>query len=263
MHRLFKSTTFRIVLGVVIGIGFISATFALTVSIESKAILKRKLQEQSLNLAIASATAKKSTTATKTATKKSTTSASSNSFPDCQKVTDTEPSTPQVDSSNPGVTESTSYNYYSVYGNTPNDIFSQTQKCGPDTSEGVFEGSTDYRIRWSYRYSWQDQTNCKVSAVAVGVSVRINLPKWEQPDGASQSTIDYWNESIGNLKNHEATHRQIAIDGAGKIQQALQDLPAQNCSQIEQNAEARAMGVFEEVKASQSDFDARTNHGAN
>jgi len=267
MHRLLRSAAFRIILAVVVSVGFLWLSFAVILSLESKAISDRRAsQDKSIASLLAQNNQKAATFSPSTKNNKASVSpvtSGSKTVQDCQKVTNTEPDMPAISADKPGLSENTSYNYYLVYGWSPTDIYAQTQKCGPDTPEGIFEGSTDYRLRWSYKYMWDSAENCKISSVAVGANIKINLPKWERPEGVDQSTVDYWETSSTNLKNHENVHRQITVDAAGKILKSLQDLPEQDCHQIEQSAENMAMSIFDQIQIDQNNFDSETNHGAN
>lgn len=257
----------RVVLALVVSVGFIWLSLAITLALESRAMSDKKADRDRLTNALLAQSAKITPSPAplvkKPKTVSSPVSKETKSVQDCQKVTNTLPEVPEANAEKPGLNEDTTYNYYTVYGSTPNEIYAQTKKCGPDTLEGIFEGSTDYRIRWSYKYSWDNQENCKITSVAVGLKVKINLPKWERPEGVAQTTIDYWDTSSANLKDHEGVHRQISIDAAGKILKSLQELPIQNCQQIEQSSESMAMSIYDQIIVDQSELDARTNHGAN
>jgi predicted secreted Zn-dependent protease len=184
------------------------------------------------------------------------------SVPKCSKISGTEADSPDVSSNSPGFFDNSKYNYYQIYGTTENELYDQASQCGPDTADGVFQASTSYRIRWTYRYTTiSDSDNCQISSVAVGVNIKINFPKWDPPSGESQDVIDFWNDKTSHLKDHEEHHRQIALDGARQILTTLQNFPQGNCSDFVSNTESAANSIFSQIEQQQKDLDSTTNHG--
>ena len=211
-------------------------------------------------------TTKTKATSAKKKSRATNSSAPSSDIPDCSQVTVNEPPYPNLDRSNPGIHESTENYTYTVYGNTPEEIIAQEEKCGPSYEGSISDisGLAYFNLRWDYDYAFPDpdptSKTCAIKNLVVGLTVDIYLPIWDNVAGAPQRTIDYWETESARITNHENTHRQNDINGANEIYNALLPLVGSDCPDLENKVQQTTAPILEHLKQVNNELDARENH---
>jgi len=180
---------------------------------------------------------------------------------ECQPVQAGPASLPDIAADGSGVKDNTQNHYFPIYGSTANEVSRQLRSCGP-TSEGQQYGAiTYYQLNWM----WNLQPvagGCKVQDVTVGINVEIYLPQWQQPENFENGLAEKWQNYITNLEGHENGHRQIGLDDATAVVNALSSLPvAANCDDANKIANDTALNIDAQYSPKNKEYDDATNHG--
>lgn len=147
--------------------------------------------------------------------------------------------------------------YYTVKGLTPDAIRKNMNKHRP----GKYDAYTNWHVRWKF-YTEKDGKYCEISEVEVTLDVKFVLPRWKSRREAEDDVKEQWDDYYDALIEHENQHKDIAIEAAKEIENALNDLDAEkSCGHLEKTANDTAYEVLEEYKAEQKEFDEDTNHG--
>jgi predicted secreted Zn-dependent protease len=155
------------------------------------------------------------------------------------------------------VKTSSAYSYYDVYGGTISELATDLAAKGPKDYTGLTASA--YNMQWKTR--WNGRT-CRIVEVVVAVASQILLPRWRPPADAPRALIESWSRSLDALRVHERGHRDIAIQGAQTIDQAVALLPAMKaCAKLEKAAKRTAEIVIEDTRRRQERYDRVTDHG--
>ncbi len=149
---------------------------------------------------------------------------------------------------------------YHVLGGTRSDILSSLRRNGPQVDGGLFFGLTTTEIQ--YRFAYQEAPGaCETRDARVDLSVTIRLPEWQAPRDAPYELRRDWLRFAAALRRHEEGHRDLAIEGAHRLQQALTGVRAATCDQAAALAGQRAERLQIEAGAQHRAYDERTGHG--
>ena len=163
----------------------------------------------------------------------------------------------------PYVSEEPEVVWYPITGSTLADLRRQMSLHGPHDAEGVHAGLTR---NWTY---WHVQLGgggnsapCWIRTVAVTTYDTVTLPLWTPPPRADSALVAEWSRFVTMLGRHEAGHRSIAIEGAGKIAQTLAALPSRaTCPELLEAANSEGHSVLASTQDRQKQYDAETQHG--
>lgn len=72
----------------------------------------------------------------------------------------------------------------------------------------------------------QDGGSCLVRQLAIRLTLRIDLPRWDDASAIPKELQADWKIISERTTRHEARHRQNAIDAATELQRALRRQPA-------------------------------------
>lgn len=157
---------------------------------------------------------------------------------------------------------SVGYNYYSVSGETAQQLRKQMSQFGPQDSQGRrFDGWTKWNIRWTYR--WYDSGDrCKITSSQVKVDIRFTMPRWQPAANASLSLVQHWQRYLAALQLHENGHKDNGLKAAQEIDQILAQLPtAASCSALEVKANQSAQQIVKRYNQADIAYDQQTSHG--
>ena len=94
------------------------------------------------------------------------------------------------------------------------------------------------------------------------VSTTYTLPRWVDRSVGSSALQTRWDEFITALELHEEGHRDIAVEAAARIEQAIKTMGARgSCRELEQAANALGRSIVEDCQREQEEYDNRTGHG--
>lgn len=147
--------------------------------------------------------------------------------------------------------------YYSIKGNTPQAIRNDMNKKRPHD----YDAYTYWHVKWHFNMSQdQDEEYCEISTVDVNLDVTFTLPRLKR--FATDEIEELWNDYYTALVDHEHQHKDIAVEAAEAIEEALNELEGEeDCEQLEEVANATAYEIVDEYKEKQVEFDDDTNHG--
>ena len=152
--------------------------------------------------------------------------------------------------------------YYDISGDTADALLREMKTKAPPTESGACEffAYTRWNARWRYSLGAAGGA-CRIRETDVSVDVTFTMPRWRSRSGASERLIDYWDEFERNLWLHEAGHRDIGVNVAQEIENALKSVGARKrCDALADEANAIASSLIDENDAD-ADYDRRTRHG--
>lgn len=138
-----------------------------------------------------------------------------------------------------------SYSYFSIRGNTLEDIERELARRGPNvaTTGERHPGATRMEFKTQLNYA-DHGTYCALRSVNVRVSAKVILPRWRPGRKASADTRFIWDTLAADIKRHEEAHVVIAHRFGGELERSLRSLGRQkSCDAIS----ARAAKVTEKV----------------
>lgn len=158
------------------------------------------------------------------------------------------------------VRKTTSVEYYRVLGRTAADIINSMKRLSPVKLKGkTFHAHTRSNIR--YKVSWTKRGDrCSISKATVNIHITYKYPRLAQTP-ADRKTRMWWQKFIGGLKEHELIHGRIALEGAHRVDKALNSLKSIRCDNIKNRIKAKADSILQEVRREQVEYDRVTEHG--
>lgn len=153
------------------------------------------------------------------------------------------------------------YNYYPVDPESPQDILPALQAASPIEQDGeVFFGFTDTRVSWQFWWQ-QEHGRCWVDRVTTVVDVTYTLPELDK--STSNTRINaIWRQWYPRLVLHETGHRDLAIDTAVDIENAILAMAANSsCEQLERDVNRIATEYIAKLQQLDKQYDETTRHG--
>jgi predicted secreted Zn-dependent protease len=182
--------------------------------------------------------------------------------PSATPITQAEPLEDVTASNPPTVQTMVNYAYYDIDGATEADIRGQITALGPRDNFGTWGASTRWNVDWSYPYA-VGPAGCSAGPVVVQLGVTVTLPRWNTPGQAPGRLVANWQRFSAAVLDHENGHRDIALQGASELAQALAALPtAATCADFERTARATGEAVVAQYNRQQIFYDQVTHHGA-
>ncbi len=184
--------------------------------------------------------------------------------PNCTPATLMQPvAAPNISLATPGVTESPLVrNEYTIYGNTLNEIRTQSAACAPVMSNGErFSANTSYALNWTFSYQDNGSGVCSVRSAAVGLAIGQQYPAWQASAGVNPGVSGAWQTFMQNLTTHENEHANLARTYASQILNRIQNFPPTSCSSIVAAVNGQARAVIGSLDAANEAYDHDTNHG--
>jgi predicted secreted Zn-dependent protease len=103
---------------------------------------------------------------------------------------------------------------------------------------------------------------CSISAVRVRVTGEILMPRWVDAASAPPDLQRRWTDHYAALQRHEDGHIQHGRELALLVKERLMGLGVMACDRLEALARNEFQRLYENLKARDREYDARTNHGA-
>lgn len=155
----------------------------------------------------------------------------------------------------PGVSLTLEEETFTVTGSTVAEIGESLRRLSPYLRGRSVRGIHGYQISWRYSLRPSDGA-CRVEDVQVDLSSKVTLPRWRRSGGAAFELEELWGAYLQDIRDHEDTHRSLAIQAALTIQHDLAALEAPTCSsQLRTRANARAGEILEEFRERNRAFD--------
>lgn len=159
-----------------------------------------------------------------------------------------------------GVVVQGSIQRYPIAGRTMQELGRALRDA--QTAEGGYVGHYSARWRYRFRFAPIGQAGCRLMDVRIDLESIIRIPEWSRPEGVADSVATAWQSYIDALDDHEREHERIAVDGAGDLVYALEQLRELSCNQLGVEAERRARQAAETMQDRQARLDRDTRHGA-
>lgn len=155
-----------------------------------------------------------------------------------------------------------SVRYYEVQALTAHGLLDEIRRYGPlhedDGERGA--GHTRSGFRWSYDLATQDADHCTLDTVRVGLEMTITLPRWRPAQPPPTRLAARWSAYASALAAHERHHRDLAIETAVAIRDALTALPPLPCAAAGLRVDAATARILATMARRNRDFDQRSRH---
>jgi predicted secreted Zn-dependent protease len=157
--------------------------------------------------------------------------------------------------------EQVQYAGYDVKPRPGQGLFSAVQSATPFRQEdGVFQGYTASKIKWSFQTQTTNGGRCRISAALVEMDTVITLPVLHSANAAAQREFAVYLEG---LRKHEHGHLQLNQAVARQLEDNLLRLPGRtSCQQLIDEANALGNSLMATMASVNAEFDRRTQHGA-
>lgn len=149
---------------------------------------------------------------------------------------------------------------YTVTGEDEQTILRSLISAAPISGEETFFGLTTSDLTFKY-WRQPDANGCQLIGLQVELGVTIDIPTWEPHPAASYELKRDWDRFSNALKRHEERHRDLAVEGAHDVLQALQGIRAATCDLAVAEAQQRAQRFQIETEAAHRQYDEQTRHG--
>lgn len=160
----------------------------------------------------------------------------------------------------PTVTEQDTF--YDVHGATEMELRVQMRNFGISAKDGKsYDAHASCPVRWHFTYN-RSGGLCSMTGVKTTVHCTYKYPRWVERPHVGPRLRQKWDEFISLLRGHEHGHRDISIEAANAIEQAILSMgPRSNCDELSKEANALGHRILEDSKRKQVEYDIRTDHG--
>ena len=150
-----------------------------------------------------------------------------------------------------------SYNYFSIGGNTLDEIQQELDRRGPklNSTGRRHPGATlmEFKTRLSYG---ENRGRCRVVEAIVEVNAKVILPRWRSRRRSDGETQLIWDTLSSDIKRHEESHVIIAKNHARELEKALLALrPQRDCGSTASKAKETTQRILSKHDAAQAKFD--------
>jgi predicted secreted Zn-dependent protease len=141
---------------------------------------------------------------------------------------------------------------YPVSGTTPGAIIVSIRANGPysDWAKERAEAVTVAVPRYRFELVGAG-AQCRIHVTArpaITFAYTVTLPRWNQPTGASRSTITWWSDEIQSVARHERHHIELWRAGATRLTDAV---ATSSCA----NVNDRLATIARAISRQQCEFD--------
>lgn len=156
-----------------------------------------------------------------------------------------------------GERTSLSVGYYSIHGETFEDIDQQIALHGPSVlGVGKALAATTVRMSPEFNVGWSDGA-CRMAGARVNVQAHVTLPKLTSQQRLRSELAKAWDNLEQYARLHESVHVAIADKHAVKAEKAVMALaPEPSCESLRANAALLFRQLMVEHEAEQLRFDA-------
>jgi len=116
-------------------------------------------------------------------------------------------------------------------------------------------GQCGWRLRWKMDHA-REAGSCAVKGVAIEVSSRMWLPKWEDEGRATPELRAQWHDFTRRLRIHEDGHKNNGVAAAQAVARGMRGLPAYpDCESLDREIRRVADRVISEYRNLDRAFD--------
>jgi len=155
-------------------------------------------------------------------------------------------------------------NYYTIQGNSPQQLRQQLNQLGPISRTGRrFDGNTQWRVRWKYGYS-NRPNQCQLTSAQITLNAIITMPRWQTPTNAQPQLKQRWQRYTRALQLHENGHRDNGVAAARELTNSLRQLGQRrfsSCTAMTQQFKQTSDRIISYYSQRDKDYDRVTQHG--
>ena len=151
--------------------------------------------------------------------------------------------------------------FYEVYGDNARTLQKQLEEKRPQDGSGErFDGITDNRISYTYRYA-PTENGCKFIEFSPALETTITMPRWVDADFTSKLGKK-WQSFYQALLDHELGHHDIGLRLYKELEAAGRNFETtKSCDSISDEFELVTTSLFEKYKQMDRQYDLETDHG--
>lgn len=152
---------------------------------------------------------------------------------------------------------SKTYSYFSIRGNTLDDIERDLARRGPSvvTTGQRHPGATRMEFKTHLTYA-RSRGFCRISSAEVRISAKVILPRWRPGRKASADTRFVWDTLASDIRRHEEQHVAIANTYARRLENKLKSLSQyKNCETLQAKAAKTTNRILDQHEQAQQRFD--------
>jgi len=125
----------------------------------------------------------------------------------------------------PAASVAKTYSYFTIGGNTLEDIEKELTVRGPkvNSTGRRHPGATQMEFTSKLGYA-ENNGRCQITKATVTVKAKVILPRWGRRSGADPSTQMVWDTLSADIKRHEESHVSIAKNHARELEDKLKKL---------------------------------------
>ena len=131
------------------------------------------------------------------------------------------------------VSQSTTYSYFKVQGQTPREIYVSLLKHAKGPGGHDAYATTTTRIY--QKTSFTVGSFCSFKNYNITGTFKITLPKLVGTDGATAATKQGWAGFANVLKRHEEHHRELWMGCVRNFEQQVRSMSEKNCGALGSN----------------------------
>jgi len=123
--------------------------------------------------------------------------------------------------------------HYVLPDSTLSDVIARLNRTRlAGAGEMMAQGLTEYRIQPAWRPTGAGG-RCRVSDLILNVHVRVTLPSWPGMDARPAEEQASWRLIEDAIRSHEYQHRDLTVDAAELLADALVHLRTRGCRALE------------------------------
>ena len=154
--------------------------------------------------------------------------------------------------------QSSSLDYYPVYGTTSQEIVAYMTNYGPVSSDGMRGLGIAKPV---LGLTWQPEQRagaCYIGSMSITIEVAVTVPRHAQLDALSPGLRTLWLEFADSIAKHEQRHVDIYFDGMKQLQRDMTNLsPARDgCTTLSTSVQSTWTTDIDRIKAAQDKFHA-------
>jgi predicted secreted Zn-dependent protease len=120
--------------------------------------------------------------------------------------------------------------------------------------------------QWHLTYTYQPRVagggRCVVGSLSTRLELKVTLPRWTPPAGATDERVQRWERYLTALRLHEAGHLQNGREFESGFRQAALAMGSVECRALGAAVQARFDELLEQARVRDREYDLRTRHGA-
>lgn len=161
----------------------------------------------------------------------------------------------------PVVTET--YEYYEIKGNSEEQLRNEMCRNGCKWKDGkTYDSVTNWHVTWDYDYDQAPQT-CAADSFRATVNITFRYPKWVRTGDVPGQLAAKWDSFMKSLVEHEAGHRDMAVEAAAELSRDVAGLPpAPTCEELDRTVRSLCHERLKKLNNDAKEYDEATRHGS-